>query len=71
MADGGDNLLLGGHCVSSTHETNGSVRITASRFASGEAAGMAAVLAARDGRAAHAVNLPELRATLRGRAAIL
>lgn len=71
VADGVDNLLLGGRCVSSTHEANGSVRITASCFATGEAAGVAAALATRDGRAAHAVDLSELRATLNERGAIL
>src|SRR5690606_26461155 len=37
-----DNLFAAGRCVSSTHEGNGSVRITATCFVTGEAAGTAA-----------------------------
>ncbi|MDQ7911290.1 FAD-dependent oxidoreductase [Phytohabitans sp. ZYX-F-186] len=42
------NLLAAGRCVSTTHEANGSVRITATCFTTGEAAGAAAALAVRD-----------------------
>lgn len=65
-----DNLLLGGRCVSSTHEANGSVRITASCFATGEAAGAAAALAAKNGTPAHALDVAELRKLLGDRGAI-
>jgi hypothetical protein len=71
VAEGLDNLLIAGRCVSSTHEANGSVRITATCFATGEAAGTAAALAARRGVAASDVPMAELRARLRGRGAIL
>jgi hypothetical protein len=61
VADGLDNLLLAGRCISSTHEANGSVRITATCFATGEAAGVAAAVAARDTAPASAVDVQALR----------
>lgn len=39
-----DNLLVAGRCLSSDHAANGSLRITATCFATGEAAGVAAAL---------------------------
>ncbi|MCD9586420.1 FAD-dependent oxidoreductase [Streptomyces malaysiensis subsp. malaysiensis] len=40
------NLLVAGRCLSSDHEANGSLRITATCFVTGEAAGVAAAQAA-------------------------
>jgi hypothetical protein len=65
------NLLVAGRCLSSTHEANGSLRITATCFMTGEAAGAAAALAARCGVDADTVELPVLQALLRRRGAIL
>ncbi len=71
VADGLDNLLLAGRCISSTHEANGSVRITATCFATGEAAGVAAALAAREHTPASAVNVRTLRDVLVRRGVLL
>jgi hypothetical protein len=71
VADGLDNLLLAGRCISSTHEANGSVRITATCFATGEAAGVAAALAARDTAPASAVDVQALRDMLLRRGVLL
>ncbi|MBV8400127.1 MAG: FAD-dependent oxidoreductase [Acetobacteraceae bacterium] len=71
IADGLDNLLLAGRCISSTHEANGSVRITATCFATGEAAGVAAAMAARQGVTASNVTVAGVRQRLRDRGAIV
>lgn len=70
-ADGLDNLLVGGRAISSTHEANGSVRITGTCFVTGEAAGCAAACAVRDQVAVHRVDVGRLQEALRGRGAIL
>ncbi|MET7419626.1 FAD-dependent oxidoreductase [Dactylosporangium sp. NPDC005555] len=64
------NLLAGGRCISTTHEANGSARITATCFTTGEAAGTAAALAALGGTDTHAVDVGKLQATLRSRGVI-
>jgi hypothetical protein len=51
------NLLAAGRCVSTTHEANGSARITATCFTTGEAAGAAAALAAHSGIHPAAVDI--------------
>jgi hypothetical protein len=61
---GFENLLAAGRCVSSTHEANGSLRITATCFVTGEAAGVAGALAVRDRVALADVDLPALRVEL-------
>lgn len=66
-----DNLLVAGRCVSTTHEANGSVRITATCFVTGEAAGVAAAQASEQGISPIAVNVEGLRRTLRDRGAVL
>jgi 2-polyprenyl-6-methoxyphenol hydroxylase-like FAD-dependent oxidoreductase len=71
VAEGLENLLIAGRCISSTHEANGSVRITATCFATGEAAGVAAAIAARQGVAASEVMVAGLRQRLRDRGAII
>lgn len=65
-----DNLLAGGRCVSSSHEANGSVRITATCFVTGEAAGVAAAIAARTVADARTLDVPALQAALRQRGVI-
>ncbi|MEV0729512.1 FAD-dependent oxidoreductase [Polymorphospora sp. NPDC050346] len=65
-----DNLLAAGRCVSSTHEANGSARITATCFATGEAAGTAAALAVREGVSPRLLDVGELQARLRQRGVI-
>ncbi|SEQ24042.1 FAD dependent oxidoreductase [Faunimonas pinastri] len=71
VVDGIDNLLVAGRCISSTHEANGSARITATCFATGEAAGVAAALAASGNSAAPAVDVALLRQTLVRRGVLL
>jgi hypothetical protein len=71
VAAGVDNVLVAGRCISTTWEANGSARITATCFATGEAAGVAAALVARTGRAARDVDHLRLRRHLRSRGALL
>jgi hypothetical protein len=70
VAAGTDNLLMAGRCISATREASGSARITATCFATGEAAGAAAALAARDGIPARHIDVEELRASLTARGAL-
>lgn len=70
LAAGLANLLVAGRCLSSTHEANGSARITATCFATGEAAGVAAALAVRQGVPASQVDTAELRTRLTARGAL-
>lgn len=65
-----DNLLAAGRCVSSTHESNGSIRITATCFVTGEAAGAAAALTAAGDAAAADIDVSKLRGVLRTRGVI-
>ncbi|TDE09286.1 FAD-dependent oxidoreductase [Jiangella asiatica] len=62
-----DNALVAGRCVSSTHEGNGSVRITGTCFATGEAAGVAAALVADGATTVAALDVPRLQDLLRRR----
>jgi hypothetical protein len=65
------NLLAAGRCVSTTHEANGSARITATCFTTGEAAGCAAALASRAGaNAAQRVDTAVLQALLTTRGVV-
>ena len=61
------NLFLAGRLVSSTHEANGSLRITATCFVTGEASGVAAAQMARHGQ----VEAMELQRVLRERGVLL
>ncbi|BCB88799.1 FAD-dependent oxidoreductase [Phytohabitans suffuscus] len=64
------NLLAAGRCVSTTHEANGSARITATCFTTGEAAGTAAALAARTGVTPAELDIAHLQAELRSRSVL-
>ena len=55
------NLLVAGRCVSADHDALASVRVMGPSLALGEAAGTAAALAARDGRAVADVDVRELQ----------
>lgn len=61
-----DNLLLGSRCISATHEAHASYRVMPPVSAIGQAAGVAAALAARRAGAVRAVEAKEIRAVLRG-----
>ena len=66
-----ENVLVAGRCFSSTHDAHASVRSMGQCMAMGQAAGTAAVLAAKtDGRVAE-ISLPALRDQLRRDGAIL
>ncbi|NMB45043.1 MAG: FAD-dependent oxidoreductase [Firmicutes bacterium] len=52
-----DNLLIGGRCISTTHESHSAIRVIPIVFAIGQAAGVAASLAAQTEAAAR--NVPD------------
>ncbi len=60
-----DNLLVAGRCISSTHEGQAALRIMPTCFAMGEAAGLAAAMAAQRGISPRQVQAEELRHALR------
>ena len=65
------NVLVAGRCISTDRRTNGSTRIMACCLTTGEAAGLAAALAAKADANVHAVNTDTLRAKLRAHGAYL
>jgi hypothetical protein len=71
VASGVDNLLLAGRCISATHEALASTRVIAPSMAQGEAAGVAAALAAQKGLTTQAVDVSEVRRLLVERGAFL
>ena len=66
-----DNLLLAGRCISATHEALASTRVIAPSMAQGEAAGVAAALAAQKGLGVRGVDVGEVRRVLMERGAFL
>ena len=66
-----DNLLLAGRCISATHEALASTRVIAPSMAQGEAAGVAAALAAQKGLSARGVDVAEVQRILGERGAFL
>lgn len=68
---GARNLLAAGRCLSADREAFASLRVQASAMGAGQAAGVAAAMAAKDGLAAADVDTDALRETLRGLGAIL
>lgn len=71
VARGIANLFLAGRLISSTHEANGSARITATCFVTGEAAGVAAALLAKNGWPAAQADIRLVQNTLLERGALL
>ncbi|MFP5363812.1 MAG: FAD-dependent oxidoreductase [Thermoleophilia bacterium] len=59
-----DGLLVGGRCISGTHEAHSSYRVTPIALATGQAAGVAAALAARAGVAARDVPAGDVQLAL-------
>jgi hypothetical protein len=65
------NLLVAGRCISTTHEASGSARMTPHVAATGEAAGIAAALAAAEGLSPRDIDIAALQGRLRAAGAIL
>ena len=59
-----DNLLVGGRCISVDHEAQASVRIIPICTTTGEAAGVGAAVAARDGVAVQSADVAEIQRIL-------
>ena len=62
-------LLLAGRCISGSHEAHASYRVTGTAMATGQAAGLAAAWAVRDGLELHDVPGERLREALAQRGA--
>jgi len=65
------NVLVAGRCISTDRQTNGTVRIMACCLNTGEAAGIAAALAASGSHDVHTVDTDELREKLKSFGAYL
>lgn len=59
-----ESLLVGGRCISTDHEAYGSIRSMPCCMATGQAAGVAAALAAKKGIAIRNIDIKELRDAL-------
>jgi hypothetical protein len=70
-AQGMDNLLVSGRCISATHQGMAGARVMGTCIAIGQAAGTAAAMAARAGIAPRAVDTVELRRLLRDDGALV
>lgn len=68
---GVDNLLVAGRCISATHEAIAGARIMATCMAVGQAAGVAATLAAGSGVPPRAVDVNEVQRLLRADGALV
>lgn len=66
-----DGLLVAGRCISGTHEAHASYRVTGNCMAMGEAAGIAAAIAVRDGVNVRDIDTGKLLAKLRENGAVL
>ena len=71
VPSGVDGLLVAGRCISATHEALGAVRVMPPCFATGQAAGVAAALAARLGVPPRDVPTDSLRRILSEQGQIL
>ena len=65
------NVLVAGRAISSDRAMNGSLRVMPACFATGEAAGLAAVMAGQGNSDTRAVDVAELRTRLRAQGAFL
>src|SRR5699024_8445940 len=66
-----DNVLVAGRCLSATHEALAAVRVMPPCFAMGEAVGIAATWAVRDGQSIHDTDIPALQQQLLAQGAYL
>lgn len=65
------NLLVAGRCISATHDALASVRVMAPSMALGQAAGIAAAMAAKSDESASKVDIDELQSALRDQGALI
>jgi hypothetical protein len=70
-AGGIDNLLVAGRCASMTHEGHSAARVSGACFVMGQAAGTAAALALRSGRAPQDLDVSSLQHTIEADGAFL
>lgn len=68
---GVENLLVAGRCLSATHEAMGTARIMGAVMSQGEAVGVAAAQAVRDGVSVRHVDIAKVQETLKRGGAIL
>ncbi len=66
-----EGILVAGRCISATHEAHGSTRTMPCCLATGQAAGVAAAVAVRDGKVPAAVEVRTVQAELRKQGVIL
>ncbi|MBW8349821.1 FAD-dependent oxidoreductase [Bacillus sp. IITD106] len=66
-----DNLLMGGRCISTTHEALATTRLTPSCMATGQAAGTAAALSIQDNVAPRNLNVTKLQKYLEENGVVL
>jgi len=71
LPKGVENLLVAGKPISTTHRAHGSTRVPGTSLATGQAAGAAAALAARDDISPRKIRISELRELLKSQGAIL
>ncbi len=71
LPKGVSNLLAAGRCISTSHEAFATTRLTPSCMATGEAAGVAAAIAVREGIDLSAVDVEALRRTLAAAGAVV
>lgn len=64
IVKGIDNMFMAGRCISATHEASGTIRVTAQCMVSGEAAGTAAALCAKNGGSSRGVTYKKIKKTL-------
>lgn len=64
VPDGLDNVLAAGRCLSSSHDAQAALRVTANCLAMGQAAGIAAMRAAQGGTNVRAIDVAALQARL-------
>ena len=68
---GSANLLVAGRCISSTHEAQASYRVIPYAATLGEAAGVAAAVANKNGTTVKAASVPDIQAALRAQGAFI
>lgn len=66
-----EGLLIAGKPISTTHRAHGSTRVPGTSLATGQAAGVAAAIAAKEKTSVRHVNIAKLRKMLREQGAIL